>query len=74
MSSLSLGVVPSALAVLVVISNVGDSLTEYNLKVERGVINKGDDVEIVGLGAIFKTTLTGIGVFSCFLMVILHLF
>ena len=30
-------------------------------KVERGVINKGDEIEIVGLGSSFKTTLTGIG-------------
>lgn len=31
------------------------------------MINKGDDVEIVGLGATFKTTLTGIGMcsFAC---------
>ena len=33
----------------------------YISKVERGVINKGDEVEIAGLGANFKTTLTGIG-------------
>ncbi|KAH7931050.1 translation elongation factor Tu [Leucogyrophana mollusca] len=32
-------------------------------RVERGVANKGDDVEIVGLGATFKTTLTGIEMF-----------
>lgn len=30
-------------------------------QVERGIANKGDDVEIVGLGTTFKTTLTGIG-------------
>lgn len=30
-------------------------------KVERGVITKGSEVEIVGLGSKFKTTLTGIG-------------
>lgn len=30
-------------------------------RVERGIINKGDEVEIVGLGNTFKTTLTGIG-------------
>jgi len=32
-------------------------------RVERGIANKGDDVEIVGLGATFKTTLTGIEMF-----------
>lgn len=30
-------------------------------RVERGIANKGDEVEIVGLGAKLKTTLTGIG-------------
>ena len=30
-------------------------------KVERGTITKGSEVEIVGLGNTFKTTLTGIG-------------
>jgi hypothetical protein len=30
-------------------------------RVERGVITKGTEVEIVGLGAHFKTTLTGVG-------------
>lgn len=30
-------------------------------KVERGTITKGSEVEIVGLGASIKTTLTGIG-------------
>jgi elongation factor Tu len=30
-------------------------------KVERGVITKGSEVEIVGLGSKFKTILTGIG-------------
>jgi elongation factor Tu len=30
-------------------------------KVERGVITKGSEVEIVGLGNKIKTTLTGIG-------------
>lgn len=30
-------------------------------RVERGIIHKGDEVEIVGLGNTFKTTLTGIG-------------
>jgi translation elongation factor EF-Tu-like GTPase len=30
-------------------------------KAERGVITKGEDVEVVGLGSSFKTTLTGIG-------------
>lgn len=38
------------------------------LQVERGIANKGADVEIVGLGGNFKTTLTGIGTLS-----ILHL-
>ena len=32
-------------------------------KVERGVITKGSEVEIVGLGNKIKTTLTGIGTF-----------
>jgi elongation factor Tu len=32
-------------------------------RVERGVITKGSDVEIVGLGANFKTTLTGVEMF-----------
>lgn len=32
-------------------------------RVERGIINKGDEVEIVGLGNTFKTTLTGIEMF-----------
>ncbi|EGO30314.1 hypothetical protein SERLADRAFT_375533 [Serpula lacrymans var. lacrymans S7.9] len=32
-------------------------------RVERGVANKGDEVEIVGLGSTFKTTLTGIEMF-----------
>ena len=33
-------------------------------KVERGTITKGSEVEIVGLGNTFKTTLTGIGEFE----------
>jgi elongation factor Tu len=32
-------------------------------RVERGIIHKGDEVEIVGLGNTFKTTLTGIEMF-----------
>ncbi|KAI5123780.1 hypothetical protein M0805_000369 [Coniferiporia weirii] len=32
-------------------------------RVERGIANKGGDVEILGLGASFKTTLTGIEMF-----------
>jgi hypothetical protein len=28
---------------------------------ERGIANKGDEVEIVGFGSTLKTTLTGIG-------------
>ncbi|KAA1468234.1 translation elongation factor Tu [Dentipellis sp. KUC8613] len=32
-------------------------------RVERGIAHKGDEVEIVGLGEHFKTTLTGIGMF-----------
>ena len=32
-------------------------------RVERGVITKGCDVEILGLGANFKTTLTGVEMF-----------
>ncbi|KAG5342403.1 translation elongation factor Tu [Termitomyces sp. Mn162] len=30
-------------------------------RVERGIAFKGDDVEVIGLGSSFKTTLTGIG-------------
>ena len=30
-------------------------------KVERGTITKGAEIEIVGMGAPIKTTLTGIG-------------
>lgn len=30
-------------------------------RVERGTATKGVEVEVVGLGAHFKTTLTGIG-------------
>lgn len=30
-------------------------------KVERGVITKGAEIEIIGLGSKTKTTLTGIG-------------
>jgi elongation factor Tu len=30
-------------------------------RVERGVVNKGDEVEIVGYGPTIKTTITGIG-------------
>ena len=30
-------------------------------RVERGVATKGAEVEVVGLGAHFKTTLTGVG-------------
>ena len=30
-------------------------------QVERGVANKGDDIEIIGFGSTKKTTLTGIG-------------
>ncbi|KAF9785531.1 translation elongation factor Tu [Thelephora terrestris] len=32
-------------------------------RVERGVITKGSDVEVIGLGANFKTTLTGVEMF-----------
>ena len=32
-------------------------------RVERGVITKGSDVEVIGLGATFKTTLTGVEMF-----------
>jgi hypothetical protein len=35
------------------------------LQVERGVANKGDEVEILGLGSSLRTTLTGIGEFLC---------
>jgi translation elongation factor EF-Tu-like GTPase len=37
------------------------TLTWVISKVERGVANKGEEVEVVGLGQTFKTTLTGIG-------------
>ena len=30
-------------------------------RVERGIVNKGDEVEILGLGSKIRTTLTGIG-------------
>ena len=30
-------------------------------RVERGVVTKGTEVEVVGLGTHFKTTLTGVG-------------
>ena len=33
----------------------------YVIQVERGIAEKGADVEVVGLGSTFKTTLTGIG-------------
>jgi translation elongation factor EF-Tu-like GTPase len=33
----------------------------YIRKVERGIATKGAEVEVVGLGNTFKTTLTGIG-------------
>lgn len=33
-------------------------------RVERGICNKGDEVEIVGFGTKLKTTLTGIGTCS----------
>jgi len=42
-------------------------------RVERGIANKGDDVEVVGLGAHFKTTLTGIGTFPIYLRFMLTL-
>jgi len=32
-------------------------------RVERGICNKGDEVEVVGLGSTFRTTLTGIEMF-----------
>ncbi|KAG6879718.1 hypothetical protein C0992_012566 [Termitomyces sp. T32_za158] len=38
-------------------------LTDINKKVERGVAFKGNDVEVIGLGNSFKTTLTGIEMF-----------
>lgn len=34
-------------------------------QVERGIALKGSDVEVVGFGANFKTTLTGIGAGFC---------
>ncbi len=34
-----------------------------SLQVERGVASKGTEVEVLGLGESFKTTLTGIGMF-----------
>jgi elongation factor Tu len=30
-------------------------------RAERGIAKKGDEVEVIGYGANFKTTLTGIG-------------
>ena len=30
-------------------------------RTERGIANKGDEVEVIGVGAHFKTTITGIG-------------
>ena len=33
-------------------------------RVERGICNKGDEVEIIGLGSKLKTTLTGIGMLA----------
>lgn len=36
------------------------------MKVERGVAHKGNEVELVGMGDQFKTTLTGIGKSLCF--------
>jgi elongation factor Tu len=41
----------------------------YTEQVERGIANKGDEVEVVGLGTTFKTTLTGIGASSLHLHV-----
>jgi hypothetical protein len=34
---------------------------QCEIQVERGTANKGDEVEVVGLGNSFRTTLTGIG-------------
>lgn len=31
------------------------------VQVERGVVNKGDEVEVLGIGSGFKTVVTGIG-------------
>jgi len=41
------------------LDSISSDLALY--QVERGLINKGDEVEIIGLGNSFKTTLTGIG-------------
>lgn len=32
-------------------------------RIERGVVNKGDEVEILGMGANMKTTITGLEMF-----------
>lgn len=34
-------------------------------RAERGVCHKGDEVEVIGFGSKFKTTLTGIGMYCC---------
>lgn len=39
-------------------------------RVERGIANKGDEVEILGLGSSLKTILTGIGTYFCFNLVL----
>jgi translation elongation factor EF-Tu-like GTPase len=32
-------------------------------RIERGVVNKGDEVEVMGMGANMKTTITGLEMF-----------
>jgi translation elongation factor EF-Tu-like GTPase len=45
---------------------------QHDEQVERGVLNKGDDVEIIGYGKKLTTTITGIEMFHqelvCFLV------
>lgn len=39
-------------------------LSQCKIQVERGTANKGDEVEVIGLGNSLKTTLTGIGEYT----------
>lgn len=68
MSSPSLAVVPSLLDVCVALLNVILRRILITEQVERGIAHKGNEVELVGMGDSFKTTLTGIGEYhSCLL-------
>ena len=40
------------------------SVSQCTIQVERGTANKGDEVEIVGLGNNLKSTLIGIGEYT----------